>query len=88
MPQGAPRFLRSTYETHERETMKPPRFAATPQFAAGLAGVAACFAGLSVWVINAGLSDGTTIGLVSLLYLACLSLLFLVGVCRSKQQPK
>ncbi len=88
MPQGAPRFLRSTYETHERETMKPPRFAATPQFAAGLAGVAACFAGLSVWVINAGLSDGTTIGLAFLLILASLSLLASVGVCRSKQQPK
>ena len=68
--------------------MKPPIFSATPQFTAGLAGLAACFAGLSVWVINAGLSDGTTIGLVSLLYLACLSLLFLVGVCLSKQRPK
>ncbi len=68
--------------------MKPPSFAATPQFAAGLAGVAACFAGLSVWMINAGLADDATIGLAFLLILASLSLLFSVGVCLSKQQPK
>lgn len=68
--------------------MKPARFAATPQFAAGLAGVAACFAGLSVWVILAGFSDGTTIGLAFILMSACLVLLFSVGVCLSKQQPK
>ena len=68
--------------------MKRPRFPATPQFAAGLAGAAACFAGLSVWVINAGFSDGTTIGLAFILMLACLLLLASVGVCLSKQQPK
>ncbi len=68
--------------------MKAPRFAATPQFVAVLAGVAACFAGLSVWVMLAGFSDGTTIGLASFLLLACMLLLASVGVCLSKQQPK
>ncbi len=68
--------------------MKPPRFVGTPQFAAGLAGVAASLAGLSVWVINAGLSDRTTIGLALLLMVACLSMLVSVGVSRSKQQSK
>ena len=67
--------------------MKPPRLASIPQSVAGFAGVAACLAGLFVWVINAGLSDGTTIGLASLLMLASLALLFSVGVCLSKQQP-
>lgn len=68
--------------------MKPPRFVATPQFAAGLAGVAASLASLSVWVTKAGLTDATTIGLAFLLILACLSLLFAVGVCHSKRPPR
>ena len=53
-----------------------------------LALLAACFAGLFVWVINAGLADGTTIGLAIVLILVALSLLFSAGVCHSKQQAK
>jgi len=39
-----------------------------------------------IWVLNAGLSNGTTIGLAALLIMAMLTLLFVIGVLTGKSK--